>query len=150
MSDILVEQLSVQYQPVGLHKNEQISIYPFDGGRYVERIYVDIIDKIFFGVDKPLVTFEEITGIAEAVFDDVHFAMRDHSTEGYLVLFKPQGIDKYSLNYDGHDIVIRKPFDTLKITISTGNRGAIGLNYRQREKYFDFVNKVYDLFIEKV
>ncbi|NOQ55237.1 MAG: hypothetical protein GQ477_00355 [Nanohaloarchaea archaeon] len=152
MSDILLKQLNEKYPPIGPHNATQLSIYPYQelSSRYIERIYLDVLDLKFIKNPKDLITMDEMKDLAESIFDDIDFEMKNIRDEGYIVEFKPHGISDYLENYSGHAIIIREPFSTPHITISTGNRGSIGLNDRQREKYFNFVNGLYDIFVENL
>jgi len=138
-----------RYPPVGPHDYERLSTYPFNGGDYIERIYLELLEKIFVDLNKPLIVPEDIEKIAEKIFDDIDHKFFYHQDEGYIISFKlPSGMDKYFESYSEHIISVKEPFNFPKITFWTGNRGSIKLHDRQREKYFRFANELYDIFME--
>ena len=149
MSDVLLKMFRERYPPVGPKDYERLSTYPFNGGDYIERIYLELLEKIFVDLYKPLIVPEDIEKLAEKIFDDIDHKFYYLQDEGYIISFKPPAdIDEYFQSYAEHTISVKKPFIFPKITFSTGNRGSIKLHDRQREKYFQFANELYDIFME--
>jgi len=152
MSDKLVEMFKEKY-PLTPRGYDRVSIYPRGGGTWVERIHLDLVEKEFlkFQIDKkPLADISSIKDVAKRVFDDIghrHYTLKDQGNLLDILYFEPKGIDDYNQSYSNHFIEIREPLIIPKIMISTGNRGRIKLHERQREKYFQFVNDVYNLFM---
>jgi len=149
MSDVLLKMFRERYPPVGLHNTERLSTYPFNGGDYIERIYLELLEKIFVDLYKPLIVPEDIEKLAEKIFDDIDYKFFYHQDEGHIISFMlPTGMDEYFESYSEHIISVKEPFYFPKITFWTGNRGSIKLHKRQREKYFQFANELYDIFME--
>ncbi|MEA3229646.1 MAG: hypothetical protein U9P44_01915 [archaeon] len=145
MSEVLYKMFCEKFPPIG--SVSRISVYPLDsGGTLIERIYLNLLDESFIEVEEPLTDSDSIKKLAGKIFDDVEFDFYKHSEEGNIIFFNPEGVDDYSQNYSGHYIAVREPLKIPVITISTGNRGAIKLNSRQRDKYFYFVCELYDMF----
>lgn len=133
--------------------NQRMSIYPpaedEDNCALVERIYLDLIEKIIINTDrtKKLIEVSLIENLAKKIFDDVNFKFYEDSEEGPIIFFEPTKIDKYSDSYTHHYIAVDKKLRIPTLTISTGNRGAIELHPRQRKKYFQFVNELYETYV---
>ena len=100
---------------------------------------------------KEIVKPEDVDIIAKKIFDDIEYEFYPETEEGTVVYFSPAvGLNKmtdYSENYRGHYLAINRLTHPV-MTISTGNRGQSLLNDKQREKYFEFVNRVYEQFLE--
>ena len=152
MSDTLYKMFCEKYPPIGLWKTSRITLYPsYGGGTWIERIHLNLLEKIFLEFlekRKPLIKSDDIGKLAKKIFDDINYDFYTHREEGNVIFFRPEGIDKYSQNYAGHYIAVHEPLIIPKILISTGNRGAIGLHNKQREKYFQFVDELYDIFLK--
>ncbi len=150
MSDILYKQLLEKYPdtPKGY---KRVSLYPKEKNAPIEFFHLDLVEKIFIDIKdrRPLSSKKEIRSIADKIFDDVTHKFWDDE-EGYMIKFTPRGIDDYLQHYKGHYIAIDEHFFIPKIVISTGNRGLNVLHPKQREKYFEFVNNIHDLFVERV
>ncbi len=147
MSDILYKQLCEKFPPIG--QLSRISIYPEGGERYIERIYLNLIEEIFLGLTKPLLKSKDIETLAKKIFDDIPYEFHKHPDEGNIISFLPEGVDEYAQSYMEQDIIIKDPLNYPKITISTGNRGSIKLHPEQRDKYFQFAVELYESFLEK-
>jgi len=161
MSDILVEKLAKKYVPTP-NGPERILIYAGSAGilnasegcKHVERVYVGFLYEELLGIDKPF-DFSVIEMLANEIFDDIGFEFRHPSGVGNFMNFvlediKMEKVDMDYLNfYSGHDFEFSNTNRFPQITISTGNRGRIGLHERQREKYFTFVNGIFDHLMEK-
>ena len=151
MSDKLYKTLCETFPPIGSCKAPRITLYPPDsGGTWIERIYLNLIEKEFLKIEQPIVKSKEIKELAGRIFEDIEFNFFKHQEEGNVISFIPDGIDSYSQNYIGHYISVRDPLRYPIITISTGNRGSIRLYPRQRKKYFQFVKELYGLFLGKI
>lgn len=141
----LVKMFEDRFPPVGPHKVPRVSTY-----HGIERIYLTLLDEVFVGINKPLVTIDEIKTLAHKIFDkDVNFEFKENqgTLDGAVILFEPRGGDNYSMNYSGHSIQVHKPFIVPEITLSLANRGTAKLYPKQRNKYFQFVNNLYELFV---
>ena len=137
MTDVLADILRKEYPP--LNGVERVSTYENN-----ERIYLNLIPLI--ALFPPMFTdSNKIFEIAKNTFD-VPFKFEKRGDIGEAVFFEPAINDKYHQNHFGHYIHIDLPFSYPLITIFTGNRGAVSLIAQQRQRYFDFVNKVYKSF----
>lgn len=152
MSDILYKMFCEKFPPTP-RRVPRVSIYPPNGGEsWIERIHLNLIEKIFIDRDRkepPLLESKDIDCLAEKIFDDINYEFYEQQEEGNVIDFSPEGIDDYTQNYMGHYIAVHEPLRIPRITISTGNRGSIGLHKRQREKYFQFVDELYGIFLKK-
>jgi len=157
MSEILCKMLYERFPPIGPHNVNRVLIYTgfateawtpnSKGQTHIERIHLDLIDRIFLDVKEALVQPEEIKRLADKIFDiPFDFNLTD---DGYTIYFQQHGIDDYSQKYSHHFIAVKEQLKKPQIMISTGNRGAIVLNNMQREKYFQFVTELYDLFFKR-
>ena len=152
MSDKLFELFCQKFPPTPLGY-QRISVYPpseCEKPTWIERIHLDLIEKEFLNIKQPIVKLEEIGELAERIFNDINFDFYKYQEEGNLIFFRPNGIDNYCQKYSGHFIEIYEPLRYPKILISTGNRGSIELHPKQRRKYFQFVKKLYELFLRKI
>ena len=146
MTDKLVKMFEGKYPPVGPHKTSRVSTY-----NGIERIYLNLLDKVFVGIEKPLVFMGEIKTLTNKIFDgdaNIRFEEDPGTLTGAVIIFEPRGADNYSMNYDGHSIQVHKPFVVPVVTLSLANRGAAKLYHKQRNKYFGFVNNLYELYLE--
>jgi len=150
MSDILYNQLLEKY-PDTPRGYKRVSLYPKEKNAPIEFFHLNLVEKIFTDIEdrKPLANKEEIKDIADKIFDDVTHKFWENTEEGYMIKFSLEGIDDYFQHYSGHYIAVDEHFFIPKIVISTGNRGLNVLHPKQRERYFKFVNEVYDLFVER-
>ena len=153
MTDILFNRFRNRFPP--LNGYEKITIY----GAY-ERIYLDLIGREFMSA--PFINPEdEIKTLASKVFDvnfEWGYSYYDAKTKNPEIIFNPAGLSKdkggteelmrYQDNYSGHTIEIKLPARNPEITISTGNRGKTLLLDEQRDKYFEFVEEIYKIFLE--
>ena len=97
MSDVLLKRFRARYPPVGPHNTERLSTYPPDGGdTWIERIHLELLEKIFVDLRKPLIVPEDIEKLAEKIFDDIDFKFYYNIDEGHMIFFVPFGIDKYT------------------------------------------------------
>ncbi|NOQ37916.1 hypothetical protein GQ472_03425 [archaeon] len=150
MSDKLLRMFRDRYPPVDPYNTERLLTYPFNGGDYIERIYLELSEKIFVDLNKPLIAPEDIDRLASKIFDDIDYRFHYVRDEGHMISFKPiVSMDEYIQSYSEHSITVKKPFTFPKITFSTGSRGDIKLHDRQRDKYFQFANELYNLFVRK-
>jgi len=100
-----------------------------------------------------LVMPEDISGVADKVFDDVHHEFHKKlGTIDNVLTFDSEKSNNSDVNYvksyDNHSVSFPR-LSIPEIEILTGNRGNAALHERQRQKYFDFVNQVYGLFLSK-
>ena len=149
MSDKLYEMLCKRFPPVGPKGYTRVSIYPPGEEKLIEGIHLNLIEKVFLSIKKPLLNSEVIESLASHIFNDIHYDFYKNQEEGDVILFRPREVDDYAQRYANHYIAIHHPLKYPKITISTGNRGRTELNSRQREKYYQFVIELNDLFLEK-
>ncbi len=153
MSDVLLKMFCERYPPLDPHNTERLSTYPYGGGDWIERIYLELNENIFSDLIEdssgPLIVPEDIEKLAEKIFDDIDYKFFYHQDEGYIISFKlPSGMDEYFESYSEHIISVQEPFYFPIIAFWTGNRGSIKLHDRQRDKYFQFANELYDIFME--
>jgi hypothetical protein len=140
----LVKILYEIYPPKdGLDKVNNISIY----GAH-ERVYLTLLNRSFID-SKKISDINIFRPLAENIFD-VPFYIGSRGDVKNAVFFEPNSPDKYSQNYSNHYIQINLPLTYLEMTISTGNRGRVDLFDKQRKKYVEFVNGVYDIFPCKI
>ncbi|MEX2017564.1 MAG: hypothetical protein WD876_03765 [Candidatus Pacearchaeota archaeon] len=147
MTDVLFQRFRKRFPPINDY--ERISTYGAD-----ERIYLDLI-TLEFTKGKYINPQEEIKGLAQKVFD-VNFIwknLNDGGTKRLTLIFDPgKQISEesfiYHENYSGHSIDINLPASHPEITISTGHRGKVVLLDRQRDKYFEFAEGVYNIFLD--
>jgi hypothetical protein len=151
MTNILYSWLKEEYPPLNGH--DRLYGYPPPEG--LERIALNLISREFFP-SKVRMTVEEIKEIASKVFDDISWEYFEKAgVVNNVILFDSQltynsGLNKdldYIRKYDNHAIEIFTPFSHPMLEISLGWRGTSRLHPRQREKYFDFVNKLYGKYI---
>ena len=119
-------------------KYNSFSIYGAD-----ERINLSLIDRLFINKNN-LMPLSELDEICNKYFKDF-YKIEDagkFSLKGIFVLFEVDGLRKYK-NYFGHSFWIPR-FLPLEMEISTGNRGNFLLEDKQREKYFGFVNDIFE------
>ena len=150
MSDKLVEMFRKRY-PLTPRGYDRIYTYPPNGS--IERIHLHLVEKDFLKFldkKKPLADISSIKNIAQEVFNDIGCKFYTLEEQGIdnIFSFYPKKMDDYNESYTGHFIEIREPLIIPKIMISTGNRGRIKLHDRQRKKYFQFINEVYDIFVQ--
>lgn len=149
MSDVLYRVLCKKYPPVGPNNFSRVTLYPLNGGeKGIERIHLNLVEKVFLDRKKPLVEPNVVEELAKKIFEDVNHNFYEEQEEGNVIFFRPKEIDEYSQNYTGHYIAVHDPLIIPKITISTGNRGIMKLHKRQRKKYLQFVNDLYGIFLE--
>jgi hypothetical protein len=134
MTSKLYEMLVREYPPEG---GNQISIYGAD-----ERIYLSLFDRAFVGKGR-LISPEEIEGISWELF--LGFYKMREVDGNHAVILNPD-VDFAYREYDGHLIMFMNHFSFPQMEIWTGNRGNSSLKERQREKYFEFVKKIYERF----
>ena len=151
MANQLYQQLLEKYPRI--NDFDRVSGYPPPNG--LERISLILKSEEFAKARKELITIPEIKDIAEKVFDDV--AWKFYEIEGTLqnaIVFdssKPpvtRNSRQYAQKYDNHLIQILSPFYYPSIELSLGWRGNSQLHSKQREKYFSFINSMYDKFLE--
>ena len=145
MTDKLVRMFEEKYPPIGPYQTSRVSTY-----NSIERIYLYLLDEVFVGIKKPLVATNDIKTLANKIFDDANFKFEENpgTLTGPVIIFEPRGADRYSMNYSGHYIQVHKPFVVPVVTLSLANRGAAKLYHKQRNKYFGFVNNLYELYLE--
>jgi len=152
MTDMLFQRFRKRFPAI--NGQERITIY-----EAYERIHLNLIAPEF--VDAPFINpQEEIKDLASKVFD-VNFCW-GHTYYNSIkkvptIIFSPKILSKneggteelmrYNGAYSGHSIEITLPANHPMITISTGNRGRTNLLYRQRWKYYYFVDGVYSSFL---
>ncbi len=153
MTERLVQRFRERFPPINGY--ERVTIY-----EAYERIYLDLIEQDFM----PLRHFNphrEIKDLALKTFD-VSFICKFLDNGGWnrlAIIFSeeilPKGkmsyeLFRYNLWYDGHGIEVSLPATHPIITVSTGNRGRTDLLDRQRDLYYNFVEGIYNIFLEKV
>jgi len=149
MTVVLFEKFKQRFPPIKNH--DRVSIY-----EAYERIYLSIIDRQFIGAPD-FNSEQKIKDLASKTFD-VNFVSKTfeegHKNKLYLI-FEPIIFSKmskksflYNSSYSGHSIDINLPSFWPEITISTGNRGRTNLSQKQRDKYYNFVEEIYNLFLE--
>ncbi len=153
MTEILFQKFKERFPPIG--DCERITIY-----EAFERIHLYLIDEAF--VDAPsFASQEKINDLASKTFDvNFRWGHAYYSTLSKVptIIFDPVILPKaeggtyklmeYNDYYSGHSIEIELPSYFPKIIISTGNRGRTDLLDRQRDLYYNFVEGVYNLFLE--
>ncbi len=147
MTDILFKRFRERFPPIG--DRERITIY-----EAYERIYLDLIEREF--VEAPQFdSLDKIKDLASKTFDVNFYWGYSHYNMSHnvpTIIFDPKCGTKKLMEYDDwyscHSIEVDIPSFHLVITISTGNRGRADLIEKQRDKYFEFVEGVYKLFLE--
>ena len=152
MTEILYGWLEQNYPPIdGV---QRIGGYPPPGG--LERIYLMLVSKEFLP-PRNLITIEELKSVAQTVFDDIYWEFFENAgVEKNVITFDSEktmesGLNRdynYSSSYDNHYIQLIPPFFYPSMEIGLGWRGTSRLHPRQREKYFSFVNALYDRFLQ--
>ncbi len=151
MTEILFQRLKKKFPPINDY--ERITIY-----EAYERIYLDLIEKEF-SQGRYFNPKKEIKDLALEIFDTyfISKSLCDGGQERLAIIFLEKFPSKisykqfmYNTWYSGHSFDISLPASHPVITISTGNRGRTDLLDRQRDLYYNFVEGIYNLFMEKI
>lgn len=122
---------------------EQVHIY----GAH-ERLYLSLPQRELLGIERQLISLEEIDEIAKRIFPDVPFVVEERGDVKQAVFFEPRKVDDYSSRHSHHFLQVHSLFCFPEFTVSTGHRGTTALHTKQRTNYFNFVESVVQRFIE--
>ncbi len=138
MTDILFKKLKEEFPPI--HDFSRVTIY---GAQ--ERIYLNLIDEAFSDAD-PFNNASRVEQLARELFD-VNFVFESRGDVGTAIFFEPNVNDPYHLKHTHHYIQVHFRSRYPMMTIAIGNRGEGDLHDKQRENYFTFVKRIFELFV---
>ncbi len=145
MTRKLYEMLREQYRST----SHIFGIYPSED-EMIERISLQITNhgafEKFRAASKNIIAAGDIKRIAEEIFDGREFEFFPEDYDGISIRFQSDTMSEYCQNFDHHVLSVVRLTDP-HFLISTGD-GINELNDMQREKYFEFVNRVYEQFLE--
>lgn len=153
MSGLLVQMFLEKYPPHGKNKTDQVETYPPYDESYmgIEDIFLMPKHKKFAGLQIPLITEEAIRELASKIFDDITYDFFYDVKDGCEIYFtSPDDYNDVYLHsyHQQHIFVFWPPLKFRTIKFSTGHSGSSDLHEKQREKYFQFANGIYDIFME--